>query len=277
MEGYKMGTKRVGLARVEALMENLKRDLNLGRSQVRTTALDLSRQVSLGLQSDGSAFSGVAGETNYWNFACGNQLAVVALGDNQTLTGPAITTTGINVSCDQTNNDGWDIRTKSSLQKGTLNADYFTVGTSGAFYLKVKLKLADVDGTDDLRIGFAKDQAFDATIDNMDDAAWIQVASGDIKTQTIVGDAANVATDLTSGGGDGAGNFADAGTHTFVVQVAADGSVTYLIDGAAPTGAVAYTFTDGTSVTPHFYFLHDTDLCEVIEWQTFEWGQGTAP
>jgi hypothetical protein len=27
MEGYKMGTKRVGLARVEALIENLKRDL----------------------------------------------------------------------------------------------------------------------------------------------------------------------------------------------------------------------------------------------------------
>ena len=272
-----MGSKRIGLARVEALMENLKRDLNLGRSQVRTTALDLSRHVSLGLQSDGSAFSGVAGETNFWNFACGNQMAVVALGDNQTLQGPAITTTGINVSGDQTANDGWDIRTKSSLQLGTLNADYFTVGASGAFYLKVKLKLADVSGTDDLRLGFMKDQAFAAAVDDTDDAAWIQVLSGDIRTQTIVGDAGNVNTDLTSGGGDGAGNFADGATHTFVVQVASDGKVTYKIDGAAPTGAVAYTFTSGLNVVPHFYFLHDSDICETIEWQTFEWGQGIAP
>jgi len=53
--------------------------------------------------------------------------------------------------------------------------------------------------------------------------------------------------------------------------------VTYLIDGVAPTGAVAYTFTSGLNVVPHFYFLHDTDLCELIEWQTWEWGQGTAP
>ena len=59
---------------------------------------DLGAQVVLGQQSDGSAFSGVAGETNQWTFRCGNTLSVVAIGDNQTLVGPALATTGLDVS-----------------------------------------------------------------------------------------------------------------------------------------------------------------------------------
>ena len=121
------------------------------------TKFDMGAQVTLANQSDGSAFSGVAGETNQWNFRCGNTLSCVAIGDNQTLTAPALATTGLNVSGDATNNDGWEFRGKSSLALGTLNKDYFTVGTSPAFYIKCEFSVADVTDIDNALLGFAKD------------------------------------------------------------------------------------------------------------------------
>ncbi len=236
-----------------------------------TTKFDLGTQVSLDPQSDGSIFSGATGEINQWGFRCGNTLAVHAIG-TQTLLAPALATTGLNVSGDQTNNDGWAIRGRSVASLGTLNKDYFTVGTSGAFFFKVKFSIADVSGVDDLRCGFAKVEAHNASPDALDELAALHVVSGDIKTTTIINNASTVTTDLTSGGGDGAGNFADDGVHEFTINVSDAGAVTYLIDGATPAGAVAYTFDDGEVVTPYWFHRHDSDVGGAIIWQTFEFG-----
>ena len=241
-------------------------------SSANVTKLDLGAQVSLDPQSDGTAFSGVAGETNQWGFRCGNTLVAIAHGDNQTLLAPALATTGLNVSGDQTNNDGWQFFGKSSLSLGRLNRDYFTVGTSPAFYMKVKFSIADVSGINDLRCGFVKDEAYAAAPDNYNDMATMACMAGDIRTQTIVGNAATVNTDLTSGGGDGAGNWADGDTHTFEVRVDGAGAVTYLLDNQAPTGAVAYSFTNGLNVTPFWYHIHDSDIGGALIWQEFEFG-----
>ena len=295
-----MGTKRVGLARVESLLEALKRDLNLvnatltnctittsaavtfsgGTTQsgqltissgpVRKTKFDVGAQVSLDPQSDGTAFSGVAGETNQWRFRCGNTLSVVAIGDNQTLLAPALNTGGLNVSGDQTDNDGWEMRGASSLAEGVLNKDVFMIGTSPAFYISCKFSIADVSAIDDLRLGFAqKDEAFTATTDNYTDAAWMSVISGDIKTQTIIGNAATVTTDLTA---PNSGDFADGETHTLAVYVSSAGVVTYKLNGATPTGAVAYTFANALLVTPMWFHRHDSDVGGAIVWKEFEFG-----
>ena len=236
------------------------------------TKFDLGAQVTLDPQSDGTAFSGVAGETNQWRFRCGNTLSVVAIGDNQTLVGPALNTAGLDVSGDATDDDGWECRGKSSLALGTLNKDYFTVGTSPAFYAKCKFSIADVSDSDRIMFGFAKDEAFTATTDNYNDLATIGVVSGDIKTDTIVGNASNVLTDITSGGGDGAGNWADAGQHTLAVYVSKTGVVTYTIDGAAGAGAVDYTFTNGLNVTPFWYHIHAASSTAGIVWNELEFG-----
>jgi len=236
-----------------------------------TTKFDLGTQVSLDPQSDGSIFSGATGEINQWGFRCGNTLAVHAIG-TQTLLAPALAATGLNVSGDQTNNDGWAIRGRSVASLGTLNKDHFTVGTSGAFFFKVKFSIADVSGVDDLRCGFAKVEAHNADPDALDELATLAVMAGDIKTQTIINNASTVATDLTSGGGDAAGNFADDGVHEFTINVSDAGAVTYLIDGATPAGAVAYTFDDGEVVTPYWFHRHDSDVGGAIIWQTFEFG-----
>ena len=274
-----MGTKRLGLARVENLIENLKREINMGAGTTikgltdtpKSTAFDLGATVTKCPQSDGSIFEGAAGETNQWMFRCGNTLSVVAIG-TQTLLGPVLSTSGLDVSGDQTNNDGWQFRGRSSLAMGKLNKDYFTVGTSPAFFFKVKFSIEDVSGIDDLRCGFAKVEAFNANPDALDELATLAVMAGDIKTQTIINNATTVTTDITSGGGDGAGNWADTATHTFQINVSAAGVVTYLIDGVAGTGAVAYTFDDGEVVTPYWFHRHDSDVGGAIVWQEFEFG-----
>ena len=234
----------------------------------RTKKFDLGTQVSLDPQSDGSIFSGATGEINQWGFRCGNTLAVHAIG-TQTLLAPKLDASGLDVSGDQTNNDGWAMRGRSVAALGALNKDYFTVGTSPAFFFKVKFSIADVSGIDDLRCGFAKVEAHNADPDALDELATMAVMAGDIKTQTIINGASTVATDLTA---PSSGDWADGATHTFKIMVSAAGVVTYELDDTTPTGAVAYTFDNGEVVTPYWFHRHDSDVGGAVIWQTFEFG-----
>ena len=306
-----MGNRRMGLGRLEALLEAVDRNLDLTNTTLtaptivdavsidcagalvvdgastfsgatavsgqltnsgahsRITKFDLGAQVSLDPQSDGTAFSGATGEISQWGFRCGNTLSTAVIG-TQTLLAPALATTGLNIAGDQVNNDGWEFRGVSSLAEGVLDKDYFKVGTSAAFFMKVKFSIADVSGIDDLRCGFSqKDEAFTATTDNYTDSAWMSVISGDIKTQTIIANAATVATDLTA---PSSGDWADAASHTFKIMVSAAGVVTYELDDTAPTGAVAYTFADALLVTPMWFHRFDATSPGNIIWQTFEFG-----
>jgi len=236
---------------------------------------DLGAQVVLGQQSDGSAFSGVAGETNQWTFRCGNTLSVVAIGDNQTLVGPALATTGLDVSGDGTNNDGWEFRGKSSLALGKLNKDYFTVGTSPAFYIKCEFSVADISDVDKVVLGFAKDEAFNATVADYDALATIGIldGAGDVKTDTIYNGASNVTTDLTS-----VTDWTDGDIKGFIVKVSETGDVTYMIsegDGgtySTSPQAVAYSFDSGEVVTPYWYHIHAAGSAAGIIWRKFEFG-----
>ena len=233
------------------------------------TKFDLGAQVSLDPQSDGSIFSGVAGEINQWGFRCGNTLTVHAIGDNQTLLAPALNAAGLDISGDQADNEGWAMRGRSVVSLGRLNRDYFTVGTSPAFYMKCKFSIADVSGYDDIRCGFAKVEAHNANPDALDELAAMHVVSGDIKTTTIINNASTVTTDLTA---PSSGDWADGATHTFKILVSAAGVVTYELDDTAPTGAVAFTFDDAEVVTPYWFHRFDATSPGAITWQTFEFG-----
>jgi hypothetical protein len=232
------------------------------------TKFDLGAQVSLDPQSDGTAFSGATGEINQWGFRCGNTLAVHAIG-TQTLLAPALNAIGLDVSGDQTNNDGWAMRGRSVASLGRLNRDHFIVGTSPAFFMKCKFSIADVSGIDDLRCGFAKVEAHNADPDALDELATMAIMAGDIKTQTIINGNSTVATDLTA---PSSGDWADGETHTFKILVSAAGVVTYELDDTAPTGAVAFTFDNGEVVTPYWFHRHDSDLGGAIIWQEMEFG-----
>ena len=244
------------------------KDQNTKTTSDNVTKFDLGAQVSLDPQSDGSIFSGATGEINQWGFRCGNTLTVHAIG-TQTLLAPALNAAGLDVSGDQTNNDGWAMRGRSVAALGTLNKDHFKVGTSPAFFMKCKFSIADVTGIDDLRCGFAKVEAHNADPDALDELAAMHVVSGDIKTTTIINGASTVTTDLTA---PSSGDWADGATHTFKILVSAAGVVTYELDDTAPTGAVAFTFDNGEVVTPYWFHRHDTNVGGAVVWQTFEFG-----
>lgn len=180
----------------------------------------------------------------------------------QTITAPVITADGLDMgSMDATADDGLE------LNHGILSSQVpsFIIGTDAAFFLRVRFSIVDVSGTDDCAIGFRKVEANQANIDDYADMAALNVISGDIKIETIVGGAATTTTDTTD-------NWADLATHELQVNVSAAGVVTYLIDGSAPTTTAAFTFTDALNVMPFFYFLQNTDISGAVPIMVWECG-----
>lgn len=180
----------------------------------------------------------------------------------QTITAPTITVNGLDMgSMDQTANDGLE------LNHGVLTSQIpaFIIGTDNPFFLRARFSIADVSGTDDCAIGFRKCEANQANIDDYADMAVLNVISGDIKIETILGGAATVTTDTTQ-------NWLDTETHELVVNVNASGAVTYTIDGLPPTVTAAYTFTGGLTVMPFFYFLQDSDIAGTVPLMVWECG-----
>ncbi|MCP3684326.1 MAG: hypothetical protein GY861_16735 [bacterium] len=179
----------------------------------------------------------------------------------QTIVAPSYGTNGLNVSLDQTNNDGAEF----CLGINALNKGVFTVGTDAAFYAKMKFSIADVSGFDECAFGFRKVEAYQASLDDYDEMACLNSISGDINIETIINGGANVTTDTTL-------NFADLAIHEFEVRVSAAGVVTYKVDGMTPGTVAAYTFDDAEVVVPFFYFRHDSDVGGDLSLISFECG-----
>ena len=198
---------------------------------------------------------GTAGDKVIHQYADGLNLTACYLG-TQTIDNPAASTSGIDYSFDAADDEGISWVMSDEAVKGREGIDRFTVGKQ-AFSASLKFAIADVSDTDDCLFGFRKVEAHQANVDDYDEMAAFNIISGDIKTETILNGGTTVTTDLTSGGGDNAGNWADAGVHTLKVSVDKAGAVTYSIDGASsPSGAVAFSFDQNEVVTPFGYMLH---------------------
>jgi len=187
-----------------------------------------------------------------------NAFECCVLGAGQTKIVPIIAAGGLDVAGDLAADEGFEIT--QGITSRSRSA--FTIGTH-AFYGKLKFYITDVSGTDDCAFGFRKAMAYGAAIDDYDDMAVLNVISGAITIETIVGDASTVPTNTTDTWGDNE-------EHTLEVYVSSGGVVTYKIDGAAPTVVAAYTFTDALVVVPFFYLLHTGDFAEATylrEWE----------
>lgn len=162
-----------------------------------------------------------------------------------------MTSVGLDIAGDQTDNDG------NEVDGGILGASGrpFIIGDDPAFYFCATVALADVSGSDLFMTGFRRAEPFNATFDNYLDLASIGSVSGDIKIETILNNAATTVTDTTD-------NWADAETHKLCTYVSSAGVVTYKVDGAAPTATAAFTFDDGDPVIPFVHLLHDADLMD---------------
>ena len=113
----------------------------------------------------GGAATGTAGDENI--MCIGDSMFEYHILGTQTILGPQLVAAGLDIGMDQTANDGVEI-TQGILAR---QKHAFTVGTDGAFYLKVKFTIADVSGTDDCAVGFRKAEAYQANIDDYDEMA----------------------------------------------------------------------------------------------------------
>jgi hypothetical protein len=205
----------------------------------------------------GGASGGTAGNVNAMIFGGADKTNVFeyCILGTQTITGPCLEATGargLDMTLDETNaDDGWEM-TNGILSRG--NSDIL-IGRDGG-YFKVNFYLEDVSGTDDCAVGFRKAEAYQANIDDYADMACLNVISGTITIETIVGGAATTSTSTTN-------TWADLATKTLEVYVSTAGVVTYKITGVAPTVTAAFTFTAGLSVVPFMYFLQNTDLTKI--------------
>ena len=177
---------------------------------------------------------------------------------------PVATSAGVNYSMDAANDEGNQWALADPNARGIWSGpgiQKYVVG-SDAFFAKLTFTITDVSGTDDCAFGFRKVEAFQAAIDSYDEMACLNAISGDIKSETVINNASTVTTDLTA---PSSGDWADGAVHSFKIKVAADGAVTYELDGTAPTGAVAYSFDAAEVVTPFMYILQNgTDSAGVI-------------
>jgi hypothetical protein len=216
----------------------------------------MDHQPSVALTANGYADPTSAGPNT---IVCRNGLSATYTGlGTQTILGPVFEVNdGLNVSQDQTDDDGVQY-TFGCL--GTRNPFLYTVGTSDPMFIQVKFKIADVSGTDDCCVGWRKNEAVQANVDDYDEAAFLNVILGDIKIETILNNAGTTTTDTTQ-------NWADTETHTLRVEMRGRRAV-FLIDGAAPTvsPATAFDFDSAEVLVPFFFFLQATTTPGKVHW-----------
>ena len=211
-------------------------------------------------QEDGTTASGTDTEINVMMVDGGHIMEFINIA-TATIIVPNSTATGLDIARDQTENDA--IELGFGILAG--GPGCFTVGTDPAFFLRLKFSSADVTGHDECFVGFRKAEAYQTTLDALDEMAGLNNISGDINIETIINGATNVTTDTTD-------NWADGETHTFQINVSAAGVVTYLIDGVAPTVTAAFTFDDAEDVVPMIFLRHDADLADTLILEELEIG-----
>jgi len=145
----------------------------------------------------GGAATGATGDENTMGLGS-NMFEYHILGAGQTILAPSLVATGLLVSLDKVDNEG------AEYSQGILarSKQAMVIGTD-EFYFKLKFSIADISGADEVAVGFRKAEAYQAAIDNYADMAALNVISGNITIETIVGGGATGVTDTTDNWTDG--------------------------------------------------------------------------
>ena len=217
------------------------------------------KQNPVAMRDTGAAWSTATAHVNFYQFP-GFMFEALNIVGNRNL--PVMTATGLNVNDDDTNTRGLQI------DPGILanNQQAFKVGTDGAFYFRLKSKVADVSGTNPYAIGFRQAAARNAAIGELDNIAYVDIGgtgTDDKKMRFLSKKAAGVTTTADIGI-----NWADGATKDVLIKVDSSGAVSVQVDGA-DASIDAYTFTDETVVIPFIHIVNGAETAgdiELIEW-----------
>lgn len=181
----------------------------------------------------------------------------------QTIVAPTWGASGMDIGMDQTDNDGVELTNGITARSKAA----YTVGTDDC-YFETTINVADVSGTDDLCIGFRKQAAYAANVDDYTDAAYFQIVGTAMNIETILNNAATSTTAITN-------TVADGVSVTLRVEVRS-GVTWFYINGAAPSTQVNFTFDTGDVIMPFIFFLHSTDVAGIVNVSQWECGKLTA-
>jgi len=223
----------------------------------QTTSLD---EVLLGC---GTNWEAPALGVSLMTFADGVKLAHVALLAQDI--GPDMDANGLDISGDQTDNDGVEILGGMYGASGRP----MIPGVDPAFKFCVSIaEVEDVSGYDDIWIGWRDTTPPNATFNSYNSYAavgWDASADGDLHTETEDDGGGTTTTDITVTA------IADTeGRDDICILVSDTGVVTYEIDGTVPSDAVSYTFDSGEPIIPFMTYLHTSDVggeLVIDEWE----------
>ena len=198
---------------------------------------------------------GTTGAYNRCDLPEGTRLGYTVLGAGQTILGPVGATSGIDIGCDQTDNEGLEVWSNWHCADG----HPLSVGYDAAFYFLCKINIADVSGCDDLFIGWKLVELYNADMEAYNTYFGLGI-------NTAANPAAlKVRNELNGGGVDNTDTtqtIADGIDLQVKVLIAANGVATLQHDAAvpgtlaAPTATAAFTFDDGDQIMPELRFLH---------------------
>lgn len=204
--------------------------------------------------------TGATGDVNHM-WSGNNYFEYHIKGAGQTILAPTwVTGSGLNIAMDQAADEGIEITNGI----GASSKMYFDVSTDNCFF-EVTLLPADVSGTDDLCVGFRKAEAYQAAVDNYDEAAYFQIVNTAVNIETILN---NAATSTTATSATAADNVAI----TLRIEIV-DRVATFKVNGSTPATTVSFTFDANEKVVPFLYFLHHTDLMDTLYLQKWECGK----
>lgn len=178
----------------------------------------------------------------------------------QTILAPVFSSSGLNIAMDQTDNDGVELTNGLSSRSRAA----YTIGTDNC-YFEITATITDVSGTDDFCVGFRKQAAYQANVDDYTDAAYFQWAGTALNIETILNNAATTTVATTN-------TLTDATEFTMRVEII-NGVTAFYLNGAAPSTQVNFTFDTGDVVMPFLFMLNSSDLCDSIYLTKWECGK----
>lgn len=225
--------------------------------------------------------TGATGDVNNasWLGAVGSLVSQYHVLGTQTILAPVATVNGVNLTQDATDNDGTEhvfggCEIATSGTTGPANPFRHTAGsTTGDSILQVKLRIADVSGTDDLCIGWRKQEDFQANVDDYNDAFFVNVNLGVVQVETIQTNAVTVTNNTAKTWADG-----ESHTVTVILRSATRKCEVFfdLLPVAMAAAPTAYAFTAALNLIPFIYALQATTSPGAIELQELWVGSYTA-
>jgi hypothetical protein len=220
---------------------------------------------------DGTVAGGGDGTLCTCDMPDGTRLAYFPIG-TQTILGPVGAALGIDIGCDQTDNEGLDLFSNMMLADGRPIA----VGIDGAFYFQTTVTIQTINGCDDLFIGFITAETAQANMEDYNTFFGLGINTaatpGLLKVREELAGAGAVNTSTTD-------TIASATALQVRVMVSGAGVATVTHDAAstgtlaAPTVTSTFTFNDGQMVVPHIRFLN-ANAAQAGTFVVSEWDVG---